>query len=141
MIDESDNGRGLVVAVAKTIASRYGDRVVIDYPGVYGAALSVAIFRPRRAGAAEVYLTACFDWSFQIDVAGITLLEDEPYVPPECEHIARIVSIVDGIAARGFAKVRTVPFLGPLSPVRFESPGSGLLTESSAEIVKEWLPW
>lgn len=136
MIDESDYGKRLVAAVAERIASRYRDRVVIEYPMVFGAALSVAIFRPNREGAAEVQVTAFFDWSFQVDVANITLMEDQSFVPPESEHVARIVAIVDEIAKNGFAKVRTVPVLGPLSPVEFESSPN-----PRGKVVRQWLPW
>lgn len=125
-----------MVAVAERIASRYRDRVVIEYPVVFGAALSVAIFRPNRKGAAEVHVTAFFDWSFQVDVAHITLMEDQAFVPPESEHVARVVAIVDEIAENGFAKVRTVPFLGPLSPVEFESS-----PDPWGKVVRQWLPW
>lgn len=125
-----------MVAVAERVASRYGDRVVIEYPVVFGAALSVAIFLPRREGAAEVYVTEFSDWSFQVDVADVPLMEDQPFVPPESGHVARIVAIVDAIAENGFAKVRTVPFLGPLSPVKFESS-----PDPQGKVVREWLPW
>lgn len=86
---------------------------------------------------------ASFDWSFQVDVGEVTMLEDQFFSPPESEHIARIVSIVDAFATHGLVKVRKLRFLGPLSPTEYDSRHElqDLLAKPSSKIVKEWLPW
>ncbi|TFD74883.1 hypothetical protein E3T54_13115 [Cryobacterium sp. Sr8] len=143
MIDENDDGAALVHAVGDAIKARYGDRVAIDYPEVVEHPLSIVTFTPRREGAVDLMVYGHFDWGFQVDVGEVTMLEDQFFNPPESEHIARIVSIVDAFATHGLVKVRKLRFLGPLSPTAYDSRSRlhDLLAKPSSKVVKEWLPW
>ncbi|TFB51971.1 hypothetical protein [Cryobacterium tagatosivorans] len=141
MIDENHLGARLVHAVGDEIKARYGDRVAIDYPTV-DQPFSMVTFTPRRAGAVYVSLDGHADWSFQVDVDEVSMLEDQFFNPPESEHIARIVSIVDAFARHGLVKVRKHRFWGPFSPTAYDSRNDlqDLLAKPSSKIVKEWLP-
>ena len=103
MIDESDRGRALVVAVAERVTAEYPATSVEirDGGGFHG---TVATFTPRNPDGATLTLLAAYDWSFDIHVGRFILFDQEPMDGSEAERIDLITREILEVAGKGFSR-------------------------------------
>lgn len=111
--DEDDNGLRLATLVTARVAALYPDVHVQIFPkGEPDPALAeyhgcIVEFTSPRIGDLSLMLYANFDWSFQIDVNGITALEDVVMDEAEDARVDRLVAEIRSLAESGMAPIRS----------------------------------
>jgi len=143
-MSDDDSGRGLAEEICDRVLAQH-PLVSVDLLVAEGGAHTLLVLTPPNPGGVSVWVYAGANGSVQVNAGSMTA-EDIEYSSTLEERVDVAVRLILSLAQHGYSKLRTLWFLGPLSPSHV-GPTAGFwglddyIDRPLSEVVESLEPW